>query len=198
MARGVREVGGLAAENQGTIRNSYAMGSVRITSTDTDNRRSVGGLLAVLWTGTNPSVTNTYSTVRVTADSSDNNIGGLIGSRHSSNPPVTASYWDTDTSERTTSPGGGTSQTTVGLQTPTNADAATGIYADWDLADWDFGTTEQYPALLYNEVDGVDACDADAATPLPRCGSLLIDQRTTPGTSVVRIRAKVFLEGPLQ
>ena len=180
MASGFREAGGLAAENQGIISNSYAMGSAHITANDANNRRSVGGLLAVLWTGTNPSVTNTYSTVRVTADSSDNNIGGLIGNRHVSNPPVTASYWDTDTSERTASPGGGTAQTTVDLQMPTNDNSATGVYAGWSTADWDFGTTEQYPALLYNEVAGVDACDTDAATPLPRCGSLLPGQRAVP------------------
>ncbi len=172
---GLREAGGLVGENQGSISNSYARGSVHITASNSPSR-AVGGLLAVLWTGNNPSVTNNYSTVRVTADSSNNNIGGLIGNRHESNPPVTDSYWDINTSNQTASPGGGTAQTTVGLQTPTNDNAATGIYANWSTDDWDFGTTEQYPALLYNEIAGVDACDDDAATPLPRCGSLLPGQ----------------------
>ncbi len=182
-ARGLREVGGLAAENLGTIRNSYAMGSAHITSIDDENRRSVGGLLAV-WAGTNAIIANSYSTVTVTADSSANNIGGLIGGIDPNNRPVpanlTASYWDTDTSEQMASPEGGIAQMTAALQMPTNDNAATGIYASWSTDDWNFGNTKQYPALLYNEVDGVDACDADVATPLPRCGSLLPGQREMP------------------
>ena len=183
IASGVREVGGLVAENQGTIRNSYAMGSVRITSTDTNNRRSVGGLLAVLWTGTNPSVTNTYSTVAVTAVLSANNIGGLIGSRHSSNPPITASYWDTDTSERTASPGGGIAQTTSELQMPTAPGTApTDVYYQWSTDDWDFGTSRTYAALRYAIGDDSDnpGCDVDPDTPLPLCRSLLPGQRAVP------------------
>ncbi len=186
MASGEREVSGLAAENQhGTIRNSYAMGSAHITANDSANRRSVGGLLAVLWRASdsspNPRVTNSYSTVAVTGNLTRNNVGGLIGNTNISDPLITESYWDTDTSGRTASPGGGTPQTMLELQTPTAPGTAPiDVYYQWNSADWDFGTTEQYPALLYNEVDGIDACDADAATPLPRCGSLLPGQRATP------------------
>ena len=186
MARGLREVGGLAAENQhGTIRNSYAMGSAHITSNDSANRRSVGGLLAVLWrvgdSSPNPSVTNSYSTARVTGNLERNNVGGLIGNTNISDPLITASYWDTDTSGQTASPAGGTSQTMSELITPTAPGAtSTDVYYQWSTDDWDFGTSRTYAALKYNEVAGVDACDADAATPLPRCGSLLPGQRAEP------------------
>ena len=190
MASGQREVGGLAAENQhGTIRNSYAMGSAHITSNDSENRRSVGGLIAVLWRvnpesdnpGPNPSVTNSYSTVAVTGNLERNNVGGLIGNTNISDPLITASYWDTDMSERTASPGGGTPQTTDALQMPTAPGTSpTAVYYQWSTADWDFGTSRTYAALKYNEVAGVDACDTDAATPLPRCRSLLPGQRAEP------------------
>ena len=55
-------------------------------------------------------------------------------------------------------------------------------YVDWDTADWDFGTDEQYPALKYgvglNTSD--PACDKDSIgypeTQLPSCDALLPGQ----------------------
>ncbi len=184
MASGVREVGGLVAENQhGTIRNSYAMGSAHITANDSENRRSVGGLLAVLWrvsdSNPNPSVTNSYSTVRVTGNLARNNVGGLIGNTNISDPLITASYWDTETSERTASPGGGTPQTTDGLQMPTAPGTmASDVYYQWSTDDWDFGTMQTYAALRYAIGDDNDnpGCDVEPDTPLPPCGALLSGQ----------------------
>ena len=67
--------------------------------------------------------------------------GGLVGLRRSGT--ITASYWDTTTSGQTSS-AGGTAQTTAALQTPTDD---SGIYANWDADQWDFGTSSQYPVL---------------------------------------------------
>ena len=183
MVTGEANAGGLAAENLGTISNSYAMGSVRITeSVRTD--RVVGGLISGLF-GSGSRVSNSYSTAVVSSAATNNEgTGGLIGTRGSPDLMVSSSYWDRTVNTEVTTAANldGTSQTTVELQMPTNENAATGIYADWSTDDWDFGTPRQYPALLYNEVAGVDACDADAATPLPRCGSLLPGQRSTTPT----------------
>ena len=98
-------------------------------------------------------------------------MDGLISSSGSGN--VNDSYWDTVTSRQATSAGGGIGKMTSELQSPI---AATGIYANWSNADWDFGNTMSYPALRYNNVEGVDACDSDPDTPLPRCGKLLPNQ----------------------
>ena len=176
--RAAGNVGGLIGDNLGSIRNSYAMGSVRLTAMQ---GQSAGGLVNALWVGgTNPSITHSYSTVAMTADNpAGNNIGlgGLIARRHSTNPPVNDSYWDFGESNQVTSSAGGTSQTTVALQAPTNQNAATGIYANWSTDAWDFGDAMSYPALRYAKGDDANpACDMKPQTPLPNCGALLTDQ----------------------
>ena len=158
-----QNVGGLAAHVRGNsgvgeIINSYAAGSVEGASAP------IGGLLGERLG--NAMVTNSYSTAKVSAGG-----GGLIGGSSARN--VSDSYWDTDTSERTASGGGGTSKTTVELQGPTTA---TGIYASWNISDWDFGTAQTYPALRHNNITGVEACDLNPETTLPRCGTLLSRQ----------------------
>ena len=56
---------------------------------------------------------------------------------------------------------------------------ATGIYSGWSTADWDFGTSEQYPDLKYAVGPDTDnpACrektDTTKPKDLPVCGSLL-------------------------
>ena len=113
--------------------------------------------------GSSSSITNSYSTGRVSRSSgSATTIGGLIGEVTAGS--VTASYWDTSTSGQTTSAGGSgvVGKTTRQLQTPTGY---TGIYANWntdlDNADsdsntatgkddpWAFGNKMQYPMLDY-------------------------------------------------
>ena len=91
----------------------------------------------------------------------ERNVGGLVGRNirsGSSTGTVTASYWATTTSGRTTS-AGGQGRTTAQLQAPMDY---TGIYAQWnvDLNDdstnddpWDFGMDDEYPVLAVN-VDG--------------------------------------------
>ena len=158
-------VGGLVGENSGTITNSYAKGSVA------GSGDSVGGLVGGNSSGT---ITNSYATGFVLE--SGNSVGGLVGGNSSGT--IINSYWDSDTSGITTS-AGGTSKTTVALQSPTTA---TGIYDSWSNDDWDFGTTKQYPAVKYTPGDDSSnpACDSEPRTPLPSCDSILPGQRGLP------------------
>ena len=132
-------VGGLVGRNLGIIiAASYATGAVA-------GQSSVGGLIGYEDGNT---VRASYATGRVSGSS---NVGGLVGGLGSST--ITASYWDTTTSGQTTGDHG-TGQTTTQLQAPTDD---TGIYADWDAAQWDFGGTDAYPVLVV-DFDG----DGDA------------------------------------
>ena len=85
--------------------------------------------------------------------------GGLVGTNEGSGT-VTASYWDTTASGRSSSPAG-TGKTTTELQTPTGY---TGIYANWNVNvdgvtgnddPWAFGTASQYPILKYGALQNV-------------------------------------------
>ena len=167
-----REAGGLVGQNQGDISNSYAAGSVSIG----EKERAVGGLVGVLWSGGR--IDNSYSTAEVktrfdaTANSDVQYVGGLIGRRADPILPVNNSYWDTDASGRTNSPGGGIAKTKAELQIPTVAGTeVNAIYHNWDTDRWDFGTAEEYPALKYHD----STCAT--ATPSPDCGKLLLHQR---------------------
>ena len=167
-----RVIGGLAAQSLGSaseVINSYARGSISSNASMATAER-LGGLLGYI--GDNSRVVNSYSIVNVMGSGSTA-IGGLIGAK-GNDTSVDYSYWDTNMSGQTISAGGGTSKTTVELQTPMTA---SGIYANWSSSNWDFGDTMSYPALRYNEIDGVDACDSDLNTALPRCGNLLSGQR---------------------
>ena len=99
-------------------------------------------------------VSSSYSTAEIKVAfeiQSDNDvqyIGGLIGRRQSSGLVVANSYWDINTSGQMNSPGGGIAQTTEDLKMPVTE---TDIYADWSTDDWDFGTSEEYPVLKYND-----------------------------------------------
>ena len=132
-------VGGLVGRNLGTIIDaSYATGEV-------SGRSSVGGLVGYEDGNT---IRASYATGRV---SGETNVGGLVGGLGSST--ITTSYWDTTTSGQATGDHG-TGQTTTQLQAPTDD---TGIYADWDADQWDFGEADEYPVLVV-DFDG----DADA------------------------------------
>ena len=172
-------VGGLVGESLGSseIINSYATGTVLSDSFPRLNPH-VGGLIGYL--SDNAMVKNGYSIAEVSdrnvSIDNSNAVGGLIGTvvaTDDGTPTVVDSYWDSTTSGREDSLGGGTSRTTAQLQMPTMAD---GIYANWHPDDWDFGSMQDYPALRYNEVDDIDACNTDVGTALPRCGILLPGQ----------------------
>ena len=125
------EVGGLVGWSfRGSVTNSYATGAVTGTS-------EVGGLVGFNYFG---SVTNSYATGAVTG--TGYNVGGLVGD-NDYRSRVTNSYWNTQTSGLTTS-AGGEGKITTELQLPTTT---TSIYSNWSTANWDFGTSSQYPIL---------------------------------------------------
>ena len=161
------DVGGLVGlSSSGTIMNSYAIGSV---SGSGDN---VGGLV-----GNNAgTITNSYAASAVGRSDNSINVGGLVGLDSSNN--INNSYWDSDTSGLGTS-AGGTSKTTVALQSSTTASR---VYNSWNDDNWDFGTTEQYPVIKYTPGDDSSspACDSETSTPLPSCDSILPGQRELP------------------
>ena len=145
---GLENVGGLVGDNRGVVTNSYS-------SVTVNGNRAVGGLVGFNRSST-ARITNSYAVGAVSAvgmlvsggNSAARTKGGLVGEA-TANATVTASYWDATVSGQSASAGGAgaVSQTTAGLQSPTGA---TGIYATWAAATWDFGTASQYPALKYD------------------------------------------------
>ena len=138
---GTSSVGGLVGDHFGTITTTYSTASVSGT-------RTLGGLIGYRSTG--GTTANSYSTGAVGSGSSTGGFQGDYVSAHG----VTASYYDNQTSGKTTS-NGGSGQSTSNLQSPTGY---TGIYSTWNANidgvtgnddPWDFGTGSQYPALKY-------------------------------------------------
>ena len=130
-------IGGLAGASSGEVTATHATGRVV-------GDFEAGGLI-----GRNSGDVNvSYATALVSGRST---IGGLIG-WNASGGTVTDSFWDSDTSGRTTG-FSGQAKTTAELQLPT---AASGIYSTWNVDldgdsmnddPWDFGTSSQYPVL---------------------------------------------------
>lgn len=145
--------GGLAGFNGGVITASYATGDVSVRGnlhSSGGNRYSAGGLVGENGhAGFNHegSITASYATGRVSGSGNGFRTGGLVGDN--SLGDITASYWNTETSRQSGS-SGGVGLTTVELQSPI---LARGIYAAWNSAWWDFGTSWQYPALKYLGMD---------------------------------------------
>ena len=130
-------LGGLVGNNRGSITSAYSKGGVRGSG---GSSSAVAGLI-----GTNAGpVTGSYSTSAVSSSSTSTRTSGLIGSGHATASTIRASYWDTQTSSQTGSVGGGIGYTTAELQSPI---ANSGIYSTWPDARWDFGASNQYPAL---------------------------------------------------
>ena len=130
-------IGGLAGSNGGEVTAAYATGRVVGDS-------EAGGLIG----GNTGDVKISYATGLVSGRST---VGGLVG-RNSGGGSITDSYWDSDTSGRT-SGSYGQAKNTEELQLPT---AASGIYQTWNVDldgdsmnddPWNFGTSSQYPAL---------------------------------------------------
>ena len=104
---GAADAGGLAGDNFGTVNQSYATGPASSAGLNA----FVGGLV-----GYGPgTVTQSFATGLVTATGGSSASGGLIGSG-TGTTSVTQSYWDQDTTGKTTSFGGGTAVHTAGLQ----------------------------------------------------------------------------------
>ena len=133
--RGDASIGGLVGDNYGPITNSY-------TNVEMSGNNYVGGIAGCNFSG--GIVTNSYTVPRIS--SSFPSSGGLLGYDSSGSLPVN-SYWDKDVSG-ISSGYYGIGLTTEALQSPTTA---TGIYSRWSVRDWDFGTREQYPALKHRD-----------------------------------------------
>ena len=171
---GSEAVGGLVGWHTGRITNSYASGTVSLTGT---SDLALGGLVGQV--GANDgAIINSYAISRV-MPGVDNarEVGGLVGITTGT---VIASYWNTQTSEQSSSAGGDGAipRTTVQLQSPT-APGATPMdsYYGWDSKIWDFGDNNHYPALRYTS-GGLDACNDDItlSSMRPLCGIPLPQQ----------------------
>ena len=159
-------VGAIASSNG--IRNSYARGRVR---SESDGNEGIGGLVGLIESG-NPEITNSYSIAEVMFR--NNFVGGLIGfigNRGSAR--INSSYWNSETSGQDIS-AGGTSKTTVELQSPATNE---GIYANWSPDVWDFGSDKEYPVLRYG---GRGTACNDTGVGLPKCGDVSPDQVFLP------------------
>ena len=207
-----RTLGGLVGQNgragsaAAIIENCYALGDVSSDGGHADIR--VGGLVGFAFRKSNISNSYAIGNVEVSGDTAaSNTIGGLIGNESNQQSGdnvsiVENSYWNSVTSGQTMSRGDGEGKTTAELQASI---MATGIYEDWSASDWDFGTTQTYPVLRYNEIAGVDACDSDPDTALPRCGTFLPGQLSRDsGLSILFFKvngtelniAEVFADSP--
>ena len=162
-AVGRENVGGLAGGNRFLIMASYATGHVT-------GDEHVGGLIGSNRDGA--ALIASYATGHV---SGGDNVGGLVGFNDAS---ITGGVWDTETSGVADGVGRGSSAGVVGmtsaeLQAAASYDEA---FRDWSIHFarddgryfrylektpgpydfWDFGTSEQYPALkAHLDFDGI-------------------------------------------
>ncbi|BBM89707.1 hypothetical protein COTS27_01414 [Spirochaetota bacterium] len=131
---GHTNVGGLVGDATGNtmIENSYATGNI------TANNQA-GGLVGAISRG---SIVKSYATGEVSGTSTS--VNGLIGSiLISANVTITASYWDTVTSGRTSWNGAAIGRTTTQMQV--GAPSAD-VYTGWETGIWDF-RANAYPRL---------------------------------------------------
>ena len=189
-------------EKRSEIRNSYATGNVEtgFGTCSNSNNRIAGGLVGA---NNDSRVENSYARGEV---SGDGTLAGLIGRRlgGSTANPIN-SYWsfDANCSYETGNPSGIYCYSRRVTTNPLNARLEAKLrsatmpdvtdlscvdtgnrsyscqtYTNWKTADWDYGTSEQYPALKY--VVGLNTsdpgCDQDPETALPRCETLLPGQ----------------------
>ena len=132
----------------GAIIASYSTAEVQLTVGSAQPR---GLLVGESYAG---SISYSYATGRSYGFGNPGQlVGQIVTTGGIATPAITASYWDS----QTTNVGGG--QTTAGLQNPTGY---TGIYENWNSDvdgvtgnddPWDFGTASQYPVLKYASHD---------------------------------------------
>jgi hypothetical protein len=119
-------VGGLVGQNfSGTILDSYSHSPVNVTTSGQTGAGLIGRV-----EGSGSRVDRTYSTGAVTCTGTTTGLRGLISSYSAGT--ITNSFWDTETSGRTTS-NGGTGKTTVEMKAlATYSDTATvGLDTPW-------------------------------------------------------------------
>ena len=184
--------GGVAGLLGGQVAVSYATGTVAASGSAS---AQVGGLAGATNTS-GASITNSYATGAVsnTATGSGGATGGLVGVALGGAGSASASYWDSQTTGRSSS-GLGATQTTNGLRSPTGY---TGIYRTWDTYDidgdgrvdadddaWDFGQANQYPALKWG---GLSVSTQFTA-------QLVGQTDTAPSYSGISVSAKTYAFG---
>ena len=146
------------------MRSSYAIGNVSGLGTGV----RAGGLIGQVSVQDANSISAVYAIGTVSNTSTGTTAtGGLAATQTEQTTSMTNSYWDTQTTEQTTTAGtifGASSSTTGGqttsaLQTPTGY---TGIYTTWNQNldgqpgnddPWNFGAADQYPVLKYAGLD---------------------------------------------
>ena len=183
-ASGGSSFGGLVGHNRSLITNSYAAGKVSavvsggraggLVGTNTSKARIVNGYAAVNiehgvtaggLVGYNlGAIKSSYAIGKLSNGS--NTRGSLVGTDDGGT--IVASYWNTDTIVAGSRNGIG--RTTTRLKSPTAPGLPGETFERWDVADWDFGTPEQYPTLKY--VPGSDGA-ACGLSRLPQCGDLI-------------------------
>ncbi len=152
-------VGGSFGQTDCGIQNSGVKG--RFSFVESDNLR-VGGLVGVSRFGT-PRIRHSFA-VPLPWDSfvflEEKGRGGVIGFT-TLEDHLSDIYWGSEESQAiphavarpATNPAGTTKLSDAQLRCPTapNADClgATGIYANWDPAIWDFGTSSDLPRLIW-------------------------------------------------
>jgi len=141
---GYYDTGGLCGYNQhGNVTNCYSTGIVT-------GSYNTGGLCGYNDYG---SINSCYSIGRVTGTGSY--VGGLCGLNNAGT--FTNSFWDTQTSGRTTS-AGGTGKTTIQMQ-----DINTFLAAGWNFVDiWKMPDMGGYPLLTWQ--DDIDRYDGGLGT----------------------------------
>ena len=160
--------------------------STRIHSTGQHFR--LGGHVArsIAGSGSSTVIEDSYTLSLITADAGDDLTQVDAFMDISNRLYVSDSYWDT---ERTGRSGGsaGVGRSTAALQADTNSTVAasdySGIYANWNASEWDFGTSSEYPVL---KVD----FDGDGVATWQEFG----DQRQTRRPQVVTPIADVTLD----
>jgi hypothetical protein len=137
-------VGGLVGINTGTVGNCYCGGNV--IGTGKQKLLCVGGLVGVNMGGGSYKgiVSNSYSSGNVTGEQQSSYVGGLVGA---STGTVGNSFWDIETSGRTTS-AGGTGKTTAQMKS-----IATFSGATWNIVTVANPATRN-PSYVWNIVDG--------------------------------------------
>ena len=184
--------GHFIAFNQARISNSYAKGGTNVILTSAYfgfTRDNFGIIENILQRVITPSGNNSNG---------DNNP--VAGSNRGT---ISNSYWDEDhwkgeasdekavgvNDDGTISNSKGFS--TIELQTPTSAGTtSTAPYYNWSEDNWDFGTTIQYPALLYARGDDNNnpACrntQLPQNSQQPKCATLLHGQRSNSTPTIV-------------
>jgi hypothetical protein len=139
---GTQSIGGLVGNNVELIQNSYAIGDVSGTS-------RIGGLVGVDAAGT---YLNTYAIGAVSNVRDE--VGGLVGKidllySGGNTPTFTNSYWNTETTGQSTSPGG----TPLNTNNMTGSNASTYMNFDFDTI-WQEGGLGEYPFLRNNPPPG--------------------------------------------